>query len=268
MKIGLNALPPFTFRAAILPASGLLVLLAAAAVGQRVLLSRAAWGPLLVSAFLNVTCWHVLTAFGLSHMDAGRAAIIAYTMPLWVAILARLFRAEPFDARRAAALALGTLGIGALLYPDWTRIGAHPEGPLFMIGAAITWAGGTLWQKHARQSTPLLTQTGWQLLAGGAPVVAAALIFDEPSAMAWSPAVVLLIAYLAIVPTCFCYWAWYKVVALFSAQVAAIGMMMVPVVGVLSGIAVLREPFGAADLAALFLVTAAIALVLTEQRKA
>ena len=267
MKIGLTALPPFTFRASILPASGFLVLLAAAAAGQRIALPRAAWNPLLVSAFLNVTCWHVLTAFGLANMDAGRAAIVAYTMPLWIAVLARLFLAEPFDRRRMTALALGTLGIGALLYPDWARIGVRPQGPLFMIAAAFTWAGGTLWQKHAPQSTPLLTQTGWQLLVGGIPVVAAALIFDRPEAMTWSPAIVGLLVYLVVIPTCLCYWAWYKVVALFPAQIAAIGMMMVPVVGVLSSIAVLGESFGLADLAALTLVTAAIALALTEPRK-
>ncbi len=267
MKIGLAALPPFTFRAAMVPAGGILVLLIAAAAGQRVLLPGAAWGPLLISAFLNVTCWHVLTAFGLTHMDAGRAVIVAYTMPLWVAILARLSGTEPFDGRRAAALALGTLGIGALLYPDWARIGAEPRGPLFMAAAAVTWAAGTLWQKHVRQPAPLLTQTGWQLLAGGLPVVAGALIFDQASAMAWSPAIVALLAYLALGPICFCYWAWYKVVALFPAQIAAIGMMMVPVVGVLSSIAVLDEAFGVTDLLALVLVTAAIALVLTERRK-
>lgn len=268
MKIGLSALPPFTFRASMVPASGILVLLAAAAAGQRVLLPGAAWPPLLISAFLNVTCWHVLTAYGLSQMDAGRAVIVAYTMPLWVAILARLSGTETFDRRRAAALALGLAGIGALLYPDWARLGAKPQGPLFMIAAAVTWAAGTLWQKNVRQSAPLLTQTGWQLLAGGLPVAAGALIFDEASAMAWSPAIVALLAYLTLGPISFCYWAWYKVVALFPAQIASIGMMMVPVIGVLSSIVVLGEAFGVADLAALVLVTAAIALVLTERRRA
>jgi len=267
MKIVLGEMPPLTFRATIVPACGVLVLLTARAVGQRILLPTPAWRPLLVSAFLNVTCWHALTAFAIREMDAGRAAILAYTMPLWVALMAWLFLGESMNARRRWALALGIAGIALLVYPDWERIVQAPGGTIYALAAAATWAAGTLWQKRVQWTAPLLTQTGWQLLTGGLPILAGALAFDSPAETAWSPALLLMLAYLALGPICLGYWAWYKVIAVFPTQVAAIGMMMVPAIGVLSGVAVLGEPLGPWEMAALILVTAAIALVLIEPKK-
>lgn len=266
MKIGLGALPPFTFRAAMVPASGLLILGLALLAGQRLAAPRGAWPPLLISAFFNVTAWHAFSAFGVSAMESGRASVIAFTMPLWAAILARLFLAEPIGGRRALALVLGAGGIGALLYPDLARFAADPRGPLMMSGAAIAWAAGTLWQKRIGWAIPVLAHTGWQLFLGGLPIVAAALVFDTADAANWPAAIVAIVVYSIVGPLGFCYWAWYKVVMLFPTHVAAIGTLLIPVLGVASGWAILAEPFGLPELAALALVTGAIALTLTERR--
>lgn len=265
MKIGLGALPPFTFRAAMVPASGLLILGLALLAGQRTTVPRAAWLPLLISAAFNVTAWHAFSAFGVAAMESGRASVIAFTMPLWAAILARLFLAEPIGARRALALTLGAGGIGALLYPDLARFASDPRGPLMMSGAAIAWAAGTLWQKRIGWAIPVLPHTGWQLFLGGLPIVAAAFAFDTAAQADWTAPIVVLVVYSIAGPLGFCYWAWYKVVMLFPAHVAAIGTLLIPVLGVASGWAILAEPFGAAEFAALALVTGALALTLTER---
>ncbi len=271
MKIGLGALPPFTFRAVMVPASGLLILALARVLGQRTTAPWSAWPPLLVSTFFNVTLWHAFSAFGVRAMESGRASVIAFTMPLWAAVLARFFLAEPIGARRALALALGAGGIGALLSPDLARFAADPAanlwGPLMMTGAAVAWAAGTLWQKRIGWAIPVLPHTGWQLFLGGLPIVAAALVFDTAGDAEWSTGIVILVAYSIVVPLGFCYLAWYKVVTLFPTHVAAIGTLMIPALGVASGAAILGEPFGAAEIAALVLVTAAIALTLSERSR-
>lgn len=43
--------------------------------------------PLLLCATLNIVGWHLLSAWGVSMMPAGRASIIAFTMPAWTALL-------------------------------------------------------------------------------------------------------------------------------------------------------------------------------------
>lgn len=56
-------------------------------------------------------------------------------------------------------------------------------------------------------------------------------------------------------PTCFCYWAFHKVISLFPAGAAAIG--------VTAGAVALGEPVGWRGLVALALIASALALELS-----
>jgi drug/metabolite transporter (DMT)-like permease len=75
------------------------------------------------------------------------------------------------------------------------------------------------------------------------------------------PAVIALI-YLFLFPMSFCQWAYFKTVGLLPASIAAIGTLMVPVVGVYSSHLILGEKVGLNDLLALLLVLSALILVL------
>src|SRR5258708_26490118 len=74
-------------------------------------------GPLILAALLNVTLWHLFSAYGVSLMAAGRASIIAYTMPARALLLGAVVLGEPFGARGLLALTLGMAGLGALPLP-------------------------------------------------------------------------------------------------------------------------------------------------------
>ena len=60
----------------------------------------------------------------------------------------------------------------------------------------------------------------------------------------------------------FCQWAYFKTVSLLPASIAAIGTLMVPVIGVYSSHLILGEKVGVNDLLALLLVLSALVLVL------
>ena len=60
----------------------------------------------------------------------------------------------------------------------------------------------------------------------------------------------------------FCHWAWFSVVGIFPASVAAISTLTIPVIGVLSSALVLGESFGVREGAALVLVLTAVGIVL------
>ena len=63
-------------------------------------------------------------------------------------------------------------------------------------------------------------------------------------------------------PMSFCQWAYFKVVGLLPASVAAIGTLAIPVIGVYSSHLVLGEAVGVSELLALLLVLSALVLVL------
>jgi drug/metabolite transporter (DMT)-like permease len=270
MKVAVGELSPWTFRAACVTISGLGLMALAAATGERMAVPRSQWPALLLVAGLNVTGWHLFSAFSLVHMGGGRGAVVAYTMPLWAALLSALYLKERLSARRLGALALGMAGIALLVGPD--LVGSHrsPLGPLLMIGAALCWAGGIVTMKGQRWPVGIMALTGWQLLLGGMPIVLAWMIVEphpDLSRLTWAGGLATL--YAATVALIFCFAAHNKVVTLLPATAAAISTLAIPVVGLLSSAWLLGEPVGWRELAALILVVAAIALVLLpEPRRA
>jgi drug/metabolite transporter (DMT)-like permease len=83
------------------------------------------------------------------------------------------------------------------------------------------------------------------------------LVFSE---LSWQTSLVMV--YFIALPTIFCQWAWYKLIALFPASVASIGTLAVPFVGVFSSTLILGEAVGIRELAALILVIIALAFVM------
>lgn len=262
MKIALDEVPPWTYRALVggIGAVGLTVL--AMATRRSIAVPRHEWGALAVAAFLNVTLWQSLVAFGIARMPSGKAAVLAFTMPLWAVLFSAAMLGERLTPKRLAGLGLGMAGVVVLLSGDFEAIGAEPLGALFIILGAMSWGAGTVYLKRARFQTAVLPLTAWQVIIGSVPMFVFAWWLEGMSFLHASPRAVGAIAYSAIVPTVFCYYAWFKIVSLYPAGIAAISTLMVPVIGVLSGILVLGEDPGWREWSALGLVTTALALVL------
>jgi drug/metabolite transporter (DMT)-like permease len=265
MKLALRDLDPWTFRTVSLLAGGGALLGLVRAGGQSLAVPRAQWGPLCLVAVFNITAWHLLSAYALTLIGAGRGAIIAYTMPLWTVLLGRLLHGERLTAGKVAALALGSAGMAVLLAPEARRVWDAPGGALLMLGAAALWALGTVLVKTLPWSVPTATLTGWQLLAGAAPVAAGALArlwwigTDAAGVAAPTPGGLAGLAYATFVGVTFCHWAWFRLVSLLPAGVASIGILGVPIVGVFSSALVLDEPVGWPEAAALGLVVSGLA---------
>jgi len=266
MKIIVSEVSVWEFRAFSGVAAALLLLGLAVAVsrasGEAWKVPREQWLRLGLAALFNITSWFILIGFGVSMMGSGHAVVMAFTMPLFAAVLGVIFLGEAMTRRRLAALALGAAGIAVLMSHDFSVIGAEPLGFALTLCGAALWAVGVLIQKHTPWKIGLLALTGWQILLGTLPIAAVYLVlgefaYDRASAEAWWAT-----AYLILIALVFSYFAWFNVVQIFPAGVAAIGTLMTPIVGVVSGIVVLGEAFGLRDLVALVLIVGAVALVL------
>jgi drug/metabolite transporter (DMT)-like permease len=262
MKIVLSEIPLWTFRSWSCFAAGLMLLGLARLSGGRVMPVDRDWVPLIIGAALNVLLWHVFVAIGVMKMASGHAAVLAFTMPLWSAIISVSVLGERMTGRVAAALALGIGGIIVLLSRDFAFVGDSPVGAAFMLGASIGWAVGTLYQKKQNWSIGTLAVAGWQLALGALPMFLVLPFvegFHMPSASfaAWASA-----AYTTVVALVFAYFAWFKIVTLFPASVAGIGTLLTPVIGLLSGAVVLGEPLGPREIVAMLLIGSALVLVI------
>lgn len=263
MKVGLAEIPVWWFRVISLAGGSVGLLGITWAVTGRVLPHRAELGQLAVCTVFIVLGWHICAAYGVSMIPAGRAAIIAYLMPVFAAILAVPVLGERMTGAKALGLVLGLAGLAVLIGPDLAVLRTAPIGALFMVGAASSWALGTVLFKRFRWQSSVAIVTGWQLALGLLVLVPVAVATEPvPDPAALSAEVWIAIVYLVALPMIFCQWAYLKVVTIFPAAVAAIGTLAVPVVGVYSSAILLGEPVGWAEFTALILISAALVVVL------
>lgn len=268
LKVALSEVPPWTFRSLCLGLGSAVLFAALRAGGQRLAVPKGQWGRLALLAFVNITCWNMLVAFGVALIPSGRASILAYTMPVWAIPLSVWLLRERITGRRVAGLALGLAALALLLGESFVGLGAAPFGSLLVLGAAMSWALGTVLQKRFPMKMPLGAYTAWMMLLGGVPIFIGTLLFEDSRALQnvgmW-PA--LGVAYNVFVAFAFAHWAWIKIATSVPVSVFSISMLIIPVIGVISGILFLGERPSWLEVAALLCVLGALATVIRPQAR-
>lgn len=269
MKIVMTEMAPLHFRVLCLAAGAIGLFAIARANRLPIRVPKGAWPRLIAIAAFNVAAWNVLAVYGVTLMESGRAAILAYTFPVWGVLLGVWFLREPLTGRRLAGVALGFLAMLLLLGNEIHAVGRSPTGALLLIGSAITWAVSTAIMKRWPVDLPTTSFTGWQMLLALAPILSGALLFEKgnfsPIALSTWPFWGLV--YNALVSSIFCNWAWIKIATHAPISVSSLSTLMIPVVGVFSGMLLLGERPQWSDFSALVLVVAALGVVLLPQRR-
>jgi drug/metabolite transporter (DMT)-like permease len=261
MKHLLTEWPPLSARGLCgLAGAGVLMVIATLS-GLSLRVPRRVWGRLALSACLNVTGWMALMGLALLWLPASEAAVIAYTMPVWAAMIAWPVLGERPTPLRLAALALAFGGLIVLMGGNGVAasLSKLPGIALALVGA-FGFALGTVLTKRFPVNLPAVTSAAWQVLLGCVPVVIAGLLFEHPRIEALSPLGWALIAYATLVQFCICYVSWFAALARLPASVAAIGTMLVPVIGVIASALLLGEALGAAKIIALAMTVGGVAL--------
>lgn len=267
MKIVLSELEPLRFRALTI-ASGLALLVIAAAQGQSLRVPAGQWPRLALVSFFNITGWGICAMYGLQLMPSGRAVIVTYTMPLWAIVIGSLFAREAITARRALGLALGMLGMLLLVSGELYRMQSAPLGIVYLIAAAVSWAIATVMLRYWPVSLPGAALTGWQIVIGGIPIWIASLLHDHGPWLPAATATWIALGFNLCITSVFCLWAFTRIATVAPVAVSSLSTLMIPVVGVLSGMAILGERPQWHDIGALVFVFAALAAVLLPGRRA
>lgn len=262
LKIVLQDMPVWTFRVWSTLAAAACLLAFARLAGDRIRPAPGEWRWVALGGIFNVTLWHIMVAYGTKMMASGHASVLGFTMPLWAALIGAAWLGEKLTGRVLAALALGAGGIFVLLSRDLQAVGQSPWGAMLILGAAVSWAVGTHVQKRAPWTLGTFALAAWQLFAGVVPMAVVLPFVEEVGMPRASWTGWLCFAYVTLVSIVLCYWLWFRIVQIFPANIAAIGTLLTPVVGVLSGTLILGEAFGWREAAALLLVGSALALVL------
>lgn len=243
---------------------GALVLFAAAAVSRTPLsVPRGDRLKLAIAALFNVGIFNICSAYSQVYGTTSRAVVIAYSMPIWASLLARLVLKERLTGVKLVALILCALGLVILIGPLLRQ--GLPLGALFALACAWCWAAGTIHLKAAHLRMPTLSATAWQLLLGWLMIAAGTVAFDRtPWAWPLPTTTLMWIGYNGLIGMGLIYFVWFVVVDKLPTMTASIGTLLVPVVGVIGSAVINGERPDVTDTIGFALIFAAAATVLLQ----
>jgi drug/metabolite transporter (DMT)-like permease len=263
-RIILTALQPWALRTVGI-GLGTLTLFAAARIARVPLtIARGDRRKVVIAGFFNVAVFGVCSAYAQVYGTTSRAIVIAYSMPIWAALLARIVLKERLNAVKIAALGLCAAGLAILIGP-LARTG-FPLGALLALICAWSWAAGTIYLKTAKIAAPTLAVAAWQLLFGWLMLAAGMLAFEGLPRLWPLPApVVAWIAYNGFIGMGLAYFLWFVIIERLATTTASLGSLLVPVVGVVGSALILGEWPDLYDAVGFALIFGAAACVLLQR---
>ena len=260
-KYLVGELPPLTLRGGTGVIGAALLALLALARRQSLKVAPELWPRLILAALLNVTMWMALMGLALVFLPASETALIAYTMPVWAAMLAWPVLGERPTVLRTIALLMAFAGVAAILGGDGISASMTKlPGIAMALAGAVAFALGTVLAKKFPLRMPPLAAAAWQIGIGCLPVALIGLAVETTHLGVLDTFGWWLVAYMVLIQFCIAYVCWFAALARLPASVAAIGTMAVPVIGVAVSALALHEPLGPGQIAALVFMLAGVAL--------
>jgi drug/metabolite transporter (DMT)-like permease len=265
-KIALDELPVLTFRAITMIVGGIMLTTILLVRGESFAVPKGKWPNLIAASATNILIWNLTTALAVLYIPSGHASVLAYTMPLWVAVIGFAVFGQRLTGRLLAAILIGALAVLALMLPNFASYERAPAGLFWGLFAGFCWAVGTFIVKRTAWSGMGLSLTFWQVVISLPPILLGALVVDGlpthwPSAKAMIATV-----YTGAIPMALGTATWFALVKLLPTQVAALSSIAIPIVAIASGVLLLHEPLSPLQMVAIASTVVALWLALMPGR--
>ena len=263
VKFAVHEWPPLTFRGLAGVIASLCLVIVALMKGERIRVPGSMFGRLLLASAFNVFAWLGLPTIALVWLSVGESVPLVFSMPVWAMLFSWLVLGSRPNLRSGVALALGIAGIGVLFVaPDLAFDRYKLIGSICALAAAVLFALGTVTTRFTFP-LPATTVAAWQLGLGCLPMLIGGLLIERPAFQSLSAKGWLAVIYVAIATTACAYICWFAALRILPAATASIGLLLVPVVGVIGAAVMLSEPVTSREILALALTLAGAGLSLT-----
>lgn len=214
---------------------------------------RDRWRDHLVVGAVNSAFPFALYCFAEQYVTASTAAVVNATSPFFGAIVAALWLKEALSGRQIAGMLLGLAGVALL-------VGWEPEPLSAMtlvamvacLAAALCYGIASVYAKARMAGVPSTSIALYSQLAAAivlAPTVALAPLPAPPSLF-----VTVNVLALALASTAFAYLLYFRLIANIGPARALTVTFLIPLFGLLWGVALLGEPLAANTLSACGLI--------------
>ncbi|AXY59572.1 DMT family transporter [Acinetobacter sp. WCHAc010052] len=245
VKFSLQIFPPFLFIAARLILAGLTLLVVQRMLGKSILPAREDWNKLIISSLMLCVGFYATQTFAMQFVDSGLSAVLVFTMPIFIAVLAHYILNEHLSRQKILGLVFGALGLISILWPQLHHIHMNLAllGQGMLIGVGFMWALTTVYMKKYFASYDKLKLTIWQMLLGGGLILIGALILEPVHLDVWTtPFNVSILFYISVIGTGASFVMWNWIVSQVDTFVASISIMSIPVLSLIFGCVFWHEP--------------------------
>jgi drug/metabolite transporter (DMT)-like permease len=214
------------------------------------------------TALLHLVAFSALVAAGLQFVPAGRAIVLGYTTPIWVAIGASLFLSELITWRRAIGIGFGLAGLAVIFNPHTLNWGDRQvlRGSGMILIAAFCWAANIVYVRAHRWISTPFQLVFWQVLLAAAVLSVIAWLTEGAPRIVWTMRLSALLLYSGIVCTAFANWAMTMVNRSLPAVTTSLCLLATPLLGIFSATLFLGEPLEPSLFLAMTLIIGGIAL--------
>lgn len=198
------------------------------------------------------------------HIPTGVVALIVASIPLWMALIDRIATGQRLARPAMVGLVLGFGGLALLVGRLGGRFDALGVGMAF--GAALLWAGGSVYARAAPLPSRPLVAAAMEMLAGGVFLGVAGVARGELADVhveAISATSLLALGYLVTFGSLVAFSAYAWLLSHARLSVVSTYAYVNPVVAVLLGWAILSEPITARILLASAIIVVSVALIVS-----
>lgn len=223
-------------------------------IGRRQIVAATIFGGALFLGSHGALAWAEQT------VASGVAALLVASIPLWMALLDRVFFGKRLHRLANVGLVGGFVGVGLLVDP-FGGASIDRVGAAVIVGAALSWAAGSLYSRGAPLPRLPLVASGLAALCGGILLLASATLAGEWDDARFSADALGAVAYLVVVGTVVGFVAYVWLLRVAPTSLVSTYAYANPVVAVLLGWAFLGEDVAWTTLAAGGLIVVSVALI-------
>lgn len=224
--------------------------------------------PTLLVGIFQLGGMAILAQWALVSGGAGKVAVLVYTMPFWMVLLAAFFLGERMRPFQYGAVGLAAIGIILVLQP-WTMSSSW-HGYVLAILSGISWAISAIISKKVYKKYPdidVLAFTAWLMVYGSVLVTVVALLTPQPEPV-WNSSVFLALAYNTIPATAVAFLLWSYLLKVLPASIAGLSTLAIPVCGVFWAWALLGDAPSLTDAVGICFIIFALGLISIPKRQA
>ncbi|MCX5843299.1 MAG: EamA family transporter [Deltaproteobacteria bacterium] len=209
------------------------------------LLAKKDWRPRQVKwtillGLLSTTLGLGLPIWSLVSGGAGKTAVLLYTMPFWVILLAWPILGERIRGLEWLAVILAFAGLAFIVAVD--AAGANLFSSIIAVISGISWAGSAIVARIMRRSPDfdVVSVTAWQMIYGVGPLMLVAFLVPAPP-IQWTTVFIAALVYNIFVTSVVAYLLWFYILEKLPAGMATMGTLVTPVIAIFAAAVQLGE---------------------------